>query len=382
MRVLVLGGTSWLGGQVARVGLERDHAVTCLARGDSGQVPPGATFVRADRGEGTAYDRARGRDWDGILDVSWQPGFVRRAVSALADRTGRWVYVSSCSVYAAHDSIGADESAALLPALDADEATMETYGEAKVACERQVLDGVGEDKVVIARSGLIGGPGDHSDRTGYWPMRLAHPSTDDGAVLVPAEQDISTQVVDARDLAAWLVRCSEDSNSGIFNVSGPATPLSEHLATARAVAGHRGPLVAVNNKWLVAHEVQEWAGPRSLPLWLHSAGLMGFGAHNTDAATAANLICRPLEQTLTDVLTWEVARGEGRPRRAGLSPADERQLIEAARSARKGWPGQSDISVSPVAPLSMSPVMPRRHPSGLPMGATLRVSVPMGRFVL
>ena len=135
MKILVLGGTSWLGGEVARVALDRDHTVTCLARGESGQAPPGATFVRADRGEETAYDRVRDQDWDGIVDVSWQPGFVRRAISALGGRTRRWVYVSSCSVYAAHDTIGADESAALLPALEGDEATMETYGEAKVACE-------------------------------------------------------------------------------------------------------------------------------------------------------------------------------------------------------------------------------------------------------
>ena len=330
MEILVLGGTSWLGGEVARAGLERDHAVTCLARGGSGQVPPGATFVSADRREDTAYDRVRDQDWDGVVDVSWQPGFVRGAVSALAGRTGTWVYVSSCSVYVEHDTVDADESAAVVPALAGDMATMETYGEAKVACERIVLEGVVEDRAVIARSGLIGGPGDHTDRTGYWPSRFAHPSMPDGTVLVPAAQDVSTQVVDVRDLAVFLVRCIEDSASGIFNVAGPATPLSAHLAAARAVAGHTGPLVAVTNEWLVAHQVQEWAGPRSLPLWLHTAGWEGFAARSSDAAVATGLVCRPLEQTLTDVLAWEVARGYGRPRRAGLEAAEERHLIEDA----------------------------------------------------
>jgi len=333
VKILVLGGTSWLGGTLARVALERDHAVTCLARGESGRVPPGATFVSADRGEGRAYDRVREQDWDGVVDVSWQPGFVRQAVSALAGRTSRWVYVSSCSVYAAHDTIGADESAAVLPALVADVATMETYGEAKVACERAVLDGVGNDKTVIARSGLIGGPGDHTGRTGYWPSRFAHPSTKDGAVLVPAEQDVSTQVLDVRDLALWLVRCVEDSASGTYNVAGPATPLSEHLAVARSVAGHIGPLVGATNEWLVAHEVEEWAGPRSLPLWLHSVSTVGFAARSTAAAVAAGLVCRPLERTLTDVMHWELAHlddGHDRPGRAGLEPAQERQLLEAA----------------------------------------------------
>jgi 2'-hydroxyisoflavone reductase len=330
MLILVLGGTSWLGGEVARAAQARGHTVTCLARGDSGQAPPGVTFVRADRGEDTAYDQVGDQDWDGVVDLSWQPRFVRGAVAALAGRTGTWVYVSSCSVYAAHDTIGADESAALLPALEGDDTTLETYGEAKVACERTVLDGIGEDRAVIARSGLIGGPGDHTDRTGYWPMRFAHPSTDDGAVLVPAEQDVWTQVLDVRDLAAWLVRSVEESLNGVFNVAGPATPLSRHLATARAVAGHSGPLVAAKTEWLVAHEVQEWAGPRSLPLWLHEAGWEGFAARGTQAAAATGLLCRPLEQTLSDVLAWEEAQGHGRPRRAGLTPADERQLIEAA----------------------------------------------------
>lgn len=330
MKILVLGGTSWLGGEVARAGLDRGHAVTCLARGESGQVPVGATLVSADRHENTAYDRVCDQDWDGVVDVSWQPGFVRRAVSALAARTGTWVYVSSCSVYAAHDAIGADESAAVRPAFAGDDATMEAYGAAKVACERIVLDAVGRDKTVIARSGLIGGPGDHTDRTGYWPWRFANPAADDGSVLIPAEQDVSTQVIDVRDLAAWIVRCIEDAASGIFNVSGPATPLAHHLSAARAVARHSGPLVAVTNEWLVTHDVREWSGPRSLPLWLCTAGWEGFAARCTDAAVEAGLVCRPLEQTLSDVLAWEGSRDHGGPRRAGLEPAQERQLIEAA----------------------------------------------------
>jgi nucleoside-diphosphate-sugar epimerase len=331
MKILVLGGTAWLGGEVAGAALERGHLVTCFARGESGQVPGGATFVRSDRARDTAYEQVRDQDWDGVVDVSWQPGFVRSAVRALGSRTGTWVYVSSCSVYLTHDTIGADESAAVLPALAEDTATMETYGEAKVACERAVLEGVGKGGSVVARSGLIAGPGDHTDRTGYWPSRFARPSAADGSVLVPAEQVTSTQVVDVRDLAIWLVRCVEDSTRGIFNVSGPVIPLAQHLAVAREVAGHAGPLVPVTNDWLVSHEVQEWAGPRSLPLWLHTPGWQGFAARSTDAATAAGLVCRPIRQTLSDVLAWEGSRDLVRPRRAGLEPEEERLLIEAAK---------------------------------------------------
>ena len=208
--------------------------------------------MRADRGEDTAYDRVCDQDWDGVVDDSWQPGLVRSAMTALAGRTGTWVYVSSCSVYAAHDAIGADESASLLPALEGDEATRKTYGETKVACERAVQGGVGEGKAVIARSGLIGGPGDHTDRTGYWPLRFAHPATDDGRVLVPDSPDLSTQVIDVRDLASWLLHCIEGSVHGTFNAMGPVTRFADHLNAARVVAGHTGPLVEVDNEWLIA----------------------------------------------------------------------------------------------------------------------------------
>lgn len=335
MLILILGGTSWLGGEVARVALARGHTVSCLARGESGQAPPGATFVRADRGEDTAYEQVCDQDWDGVVDVSWQPGFVKGAVTALADRTRTWVYVSSCSVYAAHDTIGADESAELLPAIEGGEATMASYGEAKVACERAVLGGVGSDRAVIARPGLIGGPGDHSDRTGYWPMRFAHPAAEDGAVLVPDCPDLATQVIDVRDLAAWLVHCIEERVHGTFNACGPVTRFADHLDAARRVASHTGRLVTVSDEWLAEHEVDPWAGPRSLPLWLPNHAQAGFGGRSTEAAAAAGLVCRPLEQTLAGVLDWEVAQALGRPHRArnaGLSPADERRLIQAAHS--------------------------------------------------
>ena len=127
------------------------------------------------------------------------------------------------------------------------------------------------------------------------------------------------------------MQCIEDAVGGVINVSGPTTPLSEHLAMARTVAGHTGPLIAADNRWLVAHDVQEWAGPRSLPLWLHSPGWEGFAARSTHAAEAAGLVCRPLRQTLADVLAWEGAQGFDRARGAGLSIEEERLLIHSAR---------------------------------------------------
>lgn len=328
MRILVLGGTGWLGGYLARTALDREHDVTCLARGESGTMPAGARHVRGDRDRPDAYDAVAGESWDVVLDVARQPGHVRRAAAALADRSDAYVFISSASVYADESTAGSDEGADLLPALDGDVMeTMETYGEAKVACERHVLDAYGPDRCLLLRVGLIGGPGDVSDRTGYWPLRFARPAADDGSVLVPDTPELSTQVIDVRDLSTWTVEAAERRLSGIFNVMGEPVPLRDHLATAREVAGHTGPIVGVDQAWLQSHEIQPWMGERSLPLWLPLPEYAGFAARAVAAARAEGLRTRPLAETLADTLDWELAQPAGRPRRAGLSDADERTLL-------------------------------------------------------
>ena len=127
MRVLVLGGTAWLGGEVARYATGQGHEVTCLARGESGSVPAGATLVPGDRTRPDAYHGVVDVDWDLVVDVSRQPGQVRSALAALADRATHWVFVSTGSVYADHSTPGAGVGAALLPALDGYEASVEEY---------------------------------------------------------------------------------------------------------------------------------------------------------------------------------------------------------------------------------------------------------------
>jgi 2'-hydroxyisoflavone reductase len=327
-RFLVLGGTAWLGREVAEEALRSGHDVTVLARGESGAPPAGAHVVTADRSRPDAYDEAAG-EWDVVVDVARQPSHVRAAVAALGPRSGTWVFVSSCSVYAGHDQPGADESAPLLEACEVDEDGFETYGARKVACEQHVLASLA-DRALVARVGLIGGPGDVSDRTGYWPLRFARPATPDGSVLVP-DSPLTTQLVDVRDLAAWLVEAGARGATGVVNASGPTTPLAEHLATARRVAGHDGDVVPVLPQWLEDHGVAPWSGERSLPMWLPLPECAGFMARDTSAVEALGLTTRPLEDTLRDVLEWELRQEPGRSRRAGLSAAVERELLATAR---------------------------------------------------
>lgn len=333
-RVLVLGGTAWLGGYLAAAALERGHEVSCLARGQAGAAPGGCRCVWADRDRPDAYDDVAGEHWNAVIDVSRQPGQVRRAVEALSGCSEAFVLVSSVSVYAEHRSPGQAEDASLLAALEGEvRESMETYGQAKVACEQHVLSAFGSARSLIARVGLIGGPGDISDRTGYWPWRFANPAAEDGSVLVPDAPELLTQVIDVRDLATWLVDGAIDGRRGIFNCTGEAVGLSRHLRAARAVAGHTGRVVAADENWLLAHGVEPWMGDRSLPIWLPLVHYAGFNARDSSAARAAGLVTRPLEETLADTLAWERTRDPSLRRRAGLTDEDERSLLRARADA-------------------------------------------------
>jgi 2'-hydroxyisoflavone reductase len=330
MQTLVLGGTAWLGGHVASAALKREHHVTCLARGLSGTAPEGVALVRADRSRPAAYDALKHRQWDLVVDLARQPGQVRSAVQALADRAGMYVFVSSGNVYADHRTLNGNEDAPLLPPLPSEVMeSMDMYGQAKVACEQHVKQAFGPDRALIARVGLIGGPGDIFDRTGYWPLRFARPSTSGGAVLVPDAPELATQVIDVRDLAAWLIDAGSRRLGGIYNATGETTALFDHLQTARRIAGHTGPVVRADQRWLLDQGVHPWMGERSLPLWLVDPDWLGFNARDSSKARRAGLTTRPLEQTLADTLSWELTQPTNRARRAGLTGDEELALLTA-----------------------------------------------------
>ena len=333
-RVLVLGGTAFLGREVARAAVAAGHDVVCVARGRSGEVAEGARLVVADRDDPAGgLGGVEDEHWDAVVDVARDPRQVRRAVAALSGRVEHAVFVSTGNVYADHSVVGADESTPLLAPLDAGGDDPDAYGGAKVACEAAWLDGLGGDHELVARAGLIGGPGDVSGRSGWWPWRFAHPAVD-GEVLVPDALDDPSQLVDVRDLAAWLVRCAVDRVAGVVDAVGPTQTLGAVLEAARSAAGSSARPVAADPAWLEEQGVGAWMGPRSLPLWLPFPEYAGFAARTGAAARALGLTTRPLVETLRDVLAFEEARGVDRPRGCGVDDEDERELLRRWRRRR------------------------------------------------
>jgi 2'-hydroxyisoflavone reductase len=324
MRLLILGGTQFLGRAIAGHAVGLGHAVTCAARGLSGAAPPGVRFIAVDRDRPDGLAGLGGERFDAAVDVARRPGQVRRALAALAGRVGHWTFVSTTSVYADTATRGqrADSAPLLAPAEDG------PYGAAKVACERAFGGGA-----LICRAGLIVGPGDPTGRFPYWVARLAR----GGEVLAPADPEDPVQLIDARDLAGWIVRAARDGRSGTFDAVAPACSRRAFLDRCAASLGASYNATWVDAAFLDRHGVARESGPFSLPLPLPDA--IGDASRDVSPTLAAGLTMRPLEETARDTLRWLEAGGGPV---AGLTGGEEAALL-GAWHAERGQPASGEF---------------------------------------
>jgi 2'-hydroxyisoflavone reductase len=330
MRILVLGGTRFSGSFFSELALARGHALTVLHRGQSNAgALAGAEQIHADRRDGHAL--LAGRSFDAVLDTSgFTPAVVGDAARALEPGVGRYVFISSVSAYASLDAPGTTEDSALAtlpPDIDAVATrdlrwTVELahYGGLKAACERAVMSVFGEKRATIVRPGLIVGPRDPTDRFNYWVTRM----TDAKRVLAPAPPEATTQVIDARDLAAFVLGLVERDVAGTFNATGDPTPMSAMLDGIGAGVHSSAKLEWVAPEFLLAQGVEPWS---ELPLWL-PADSGGMGDASNARAHANGLTLRPVADTARDALAWlRATPAEARPKRTSMSEDRERELL-------------------------------------------------------
>jgi 2'-hydroxyisoflavone reductase len=329
-RILILGGTGFLGPKVVESALERGHTLTLFNRGRTNpELFPDLEKLRGDRDDD--LDALRGREWDAVVDTSgYVPRHVRGPAELLAGRVRQYVFISTCSVYPDLGVLPIDESSRVG---ELEDPTVEridggTYGPLKVLCER-AAEAALPGRTTVIRAGLIVGDGDTSDRFGYWPLRMAS----GGEVLCPGKPDWTTQFTDVRDLGAFVVRAIERGLVGTFNVDGPEEPveLLDLFEACNAAGGGAARLVWVEPEWLTEQGVRP---ARDLPLWEPPPeGEDEVPAVSSAKALAHGMRFRPVEETVASSLAWELSRlPREAPPRFGLTREREAELLTAWRA--------------------------------------------------
>ena len=328
MKVLVLGGSHFVGRAVVETALARGHEVTMVNRGLTGHLVDGATLVRVDRTNHEEFSSAlRNDSWDSVIDT-WSGASVHATAAAmlLGPHTGHYGYVSSRSVYSWPIAIGLDE---LHPTVDGDPhgAASDDYAVAKRGSELGVLSA--RPDALIARAGLILGPYEDIGRLPWWLLRMQR----GGKVLAPGPSSRPLQYVDARDISEWMIACASQHIGGAFNTVSPVghTTIGELLDVAREVTGSSAELVWFSPEEIEAAGLAPWT---ELPIWLPPTGELA-GLHDCDvsAATRAGLRCRPIRETVE--ATWRWLQNEGAPAQRddrpahGIDPDKEAELLEA-----------------------------------------------------
>lgn len=333
MKLLIIGGTKFLGRYLVESALARGHEITLFNRGlTNPDLFPDVEHLQGDRNED--LDVLRNRQWDAVIDTcGFTPGGVRKTVEILADSINHYTFISSQSVYAAYTEPNQDENAPVQTTSEDlnDETNGETYGARKAACE-QVAEKAMPNRVLSIRAGLIVGPHDYIDRFPYWVKRVSQ----GGEVLAPASPGRPVQLIDVRDLAEWNIRMVEGGRTGIYNATGPDHKLTfgEFLETCQAASRSDANFTWVSEEFLLANDVKSWS---EIPIWFPGEEGVNFFSIDCSKAFQAGLKFRPLIETAKDTLDWDATRNKTKeePERPlvaaqgqiGLKPEREKELL-------------------------------------------------------
>jgi 2'-hydroxyisoflavone reductase len=322
MQILVLGGTKFAGRAIVDAALGRGDTVTLFNRGKTNPgLYPGVETVIGDRTEDLSP--LDGRAFDAVIDVAcYAPAVARRSAKAFRDRTGRYVFVSSVAVYADQSTTESQlEDAPLAEFKPGLPAYPDNYGANKGRCEGIVREAFG-DRALIGRPGLISGPHDPIDRFPYWPRRIAA----GGRVLAPGHADDLTQVIDVRDLAAFLLDACHRDRGGVYNLTGAPRPFGILLDLCRTATYSDAELTWIPSPQLIEAGVDPGGHPGvGIPLWVAEEGYEALNDVDSSRAVGAGLNCRSITETIRDTLSWDRARGG--PETWGLSPLEEARLL-------------------------------------------------------
>jgi 2'-hydroxyisoflavone reductase len=336
LKILILGGTGFIGPFQVRYALSRGHKVTVFNRGQTqpGELPNEAERLTGDRNG--QLDALKDRKWDVVIDNPARlPLWVRDAAQILKENVERYVFISTNSVYSDYSTVGMDESAPLknYPGADAMKETLENltsnpglYGPLKVLCEREVEKWF-PGKSLVIRPGLIVGPGDETDRFTYWPVRVER----GGEVLAPGDGTDPVQLIDVRDLAEWIIRMVEQGATGTYNATGPKSKLTmaEMLDSIKHTTNSDALFTWTNLDFLTAEKVAPWS---DMPVWMPAQGeRAGFSAISNDKALGKGLTFRSLADTTLATLDWFRKQTPERQAnlKAGVSAAREAEALAA-----------------------------------------------------
>ncbi len=335
LRVLILGGTGFIGPHMIEALRKRGHEVTLFNNDKLSKAKfPDLESLFGDRDGDIAA--LRGRDWDVVVDNSgYVPRIVKISAQALKDHVRHYVYISSISAYADLSKPGIDESSPLATLKDpkVEKVTSETYGGLKVACEKVITDTYGQQHCTIIRPSYIVGPGDSTDRFTYWPVRVSR----GGEMLAPGSAADPVQFIDVRDLANFTRDCVEQRHTGAYNICIPPrqVTMGEVLEVSRKVSKADTQFTWVDAQFLTDEKLAP--GPE-IPIWASPSGQNGgIALVKSDRAVAKGLKFRPLETTVRDTLAWHAARPpeEREKLKAGLTPEREREILKKWKQAPK-----------------------------------------------